>query len=67
MAESRLMAPRLRLSVASDAVGDLPPRSTRQHTVQDPPYSYAAPGGSILKSLGAEIANSREARAMLRL
>jgi hypothetical protein len=29
----------------------LPPRSTCQHTVQDPPYTYAARGGSIIKSL----------------
>jgi hypothetical protein len=31
-----------------------PPRSACQHTVQDPPYSYAARGGTIMKPLGAE-------------
>lgn len=29
----------------------LPPRSTCQRNVQDPPYSYAARGGTIMKPL----------------
>ena len=32
----------------------LPPARSCQRTTKDPPYSYAAPGGSILKSLGAD-------------
>jgi len=32
----------------------LPPRSECQHMVQDPPYSYAARGGTIMKPLEAE-------------
>lgn len=29
----------------------LPPKSECQHRVQDPPYSYAALGGAIMKPL----------------
>jgi hypothetical protein len=32
----------------------LPPRSACQHIVQDPPYAYAARGGTIMKPLDAE-------------